>query len=165
VRIHAARFSESDEGLVIVGSASHNTPETDDFVADYKARARTRELPRLPQTNSHICLRLTPACTLAQSPKFTALGSSLKLLLVAEGAAHVYPRLAPTCEWDTAAAHAIVTEAGGEVLVAGECDSKGKMLPGVSWRDALAKQEAVRYNKPAPLNPFFVVYGARAKKA
>ena len=39
VRIHAAQFSESDEGLVLVGSASHNTHETDDFVADYKARA------------------------------------------------------------------------------------------------------------------------------
>lgn len=42
--------------------------------------------------------------------------------------AHVYPRLAPTCEWDTAAAHIIVDEAGGSVLQAGLCDSKGKLL-------------------------------------
>ena len=42
VRIHAARFSAADEGLVIVGSASHNTPETDAFVADFKARARVQ---------------------------------------------------------------------------------------------------------------------------
>lgn len=42
--------------------------------------------------------------------------------------AAVYPRLAPTCEWDTAAAHAIVLEAGGEVLQAGRCDSKGASL-------------------------------------
>ncbi len=47
---------------------------------------------------------------------------------VAEGVAHVYPRLARTCEWDTAAAHAIVEEAGGCVLQAGSCDSKGKLL-------------------------------------
>lgn len=47
---------------------------------------------------------------------------------VAEGEAHVYPRLAPTCEWDTAAAHAIVEEAGGVVLQAGKCDSKGVAL-------------------------------------
>lgn len=47
---------------------------------------------------------------------------------VAEGEAHVYPRLAPTCEWDTAAAHAIVEEAGGVVLQAGRCDGKGTLL-------------------------------------
>lgn len=45
-----------------------------------------------------------------------SMGSSLKLCLVAEGKAHLYPRLAPTCEWDTAAAQAIVEHAGGQVL-------------------------------------------------
>ena len=40
----------------------------------------------------------------------------------------MYPRLAPTCEWDTAAAHAIVAEAGGTVLQAGRCDAKGAPL-------------------------------------
>ncbi len=45
-----------------------------------------------------------------------SMGSSLKLCLVAEGVAHLYPRLAPTCEWDTAAAQAIVEHAGGQVL-------------------------------------------------
>mmetsp|Transcript_6157 Transcript_6157/g.18969 ORF Transcript_6157/g.18969 Transcript_6157/m.18969 type:complete len:108 (-) Transcript_6157:45-368(-) len=68
--------------------------------------------------------------------------------MVAEGAAHVYPRLAPTSEWDTCAAHAIVECAGGEVLQhAGGKDCN----PGAS----------VEYNKPHPLNPFFVVYGKR----
>ena len=78
---------------------------------------------------------------------------------MAEGVAHVYPRLAPTCEWDTAAAHAIVEEAGGEVLQAGRCDDSGALLE--DWRAALARREPVRYNKEAPLNPFFVVYGRR----
>jgi 3'(2'), 5'-bisphosphate nucleotidase len=43
------------------------------------------------------------------------LGSSLKLCLVADGTAQLYPRLGPTCWWDTAAAHAIVLESGAHV--------------------------------------------------
>ena len=46
----------------------------------------------------------------------TNMGSSLKLCLIAEGEADLYPRLAPTCEWDTAAAQAIVEAAGGLVV-------------------------------------------------
>ena len=46
----------------------------------------------------------------------TSMGSSLKICLVAEGAADIYPRLAPTCEWDTAAAHAVVRAAGGWIV-------------------------------------------------
>ena len=42
-------------------------------------------------------------------------GSSLKFLKIAEGAADLYPRLAPTCEWDTAPAHAVLEGAGGTV--------------------------------------------------
>lgn len=49
-------------------------------------------------------------------PVLTSMGSSLKLCLVAEGKADIYPRLAPTCEWDTAAAQAVVEQAGGVVL-------------------------------------------------
>jgi 3'(2'), 5'-bisphosphate nucleotidase len=67
-------------------------------------------------------------------------GSSLKFCMVAEGAADVYPRLGPTSEWDTAAAHAVVTGAGGTV----------SRLDG----------EPLRYNtREALLNPFFVAYG------
>ena len=67
-------------------------------------------------------------------------GSALKLCLVAEGAADVYPRLGPTSEWDTAAAHAVVTAAGGVV----------SRLDGA----------ALEYNTKADVrNPFFVAYG------
>ncbi len=45
-----------------------------------------------------------------------SMGSSLKLCLLAEGSADLYPRLAPTSEWDTAAAHAILCAIGGDVL-------------------------------------------------
>ena len=128
-QIHAAPFDPAAAGLAIVGSASHNSQETTEFVSQFK------------------------------DPVFKQLGSSLKLLMVAEGEAAVYPRLAPTCEWDTAAAHVVVTEAGGSVIQAGRCDNKGAALE--DWRAALAKDEPVLYNKEAPLNPFFVVYGSR----
>ncbi|MEW5249155.1 3'(2'),5'-bisphosphate nucleotidase CysQ [Microbulbifer discodermiae] len=68
------------------------------------------------------------------------MGSSLKLCLVAEGAADLYPRLAPTCEWDTAAAQAVVEAAGGLVV-----------------DDQFAP---LRYNtKDSVLNPSFYVIG------
>ncbi|MFZ2540635.1 MAG: 3'(2'),5'-bisphosphate nucleotidase CysQ [Gallionella sp.] len=69
-----------------------------------------------------------------------SMGSSLKFCLVAEGEAHFYPRLGPTMEWDTAAAHAIVSEAGGSV-----CDFTGQEL---------------RYNKADLHNPEFFVLPA-----
>lgn len=64
-------------------------------------------------------------------------GSSLKMCRVAEGAADIYPRLAPTCEWDTAAAQAIVEGAGGTVH-----DLEGNRL---------------NYAKDDVLNPSFLV--------
>jgi 3'(2'), 5'-bisphosphate nucleotidase len=68
------------------------------------------------------------------------MGSSLKLCLVAEGQADIYPRLAPTSEWDTAAAQAIVEAAGGLVL-------------DINF-------EPLRYNtKASLLNPNFLVIG------
>lgn len=128
-RISVKTFSMEDEGLTLVESASHNSPATSEFVSQFA------------------------------SPKFEQLGSSLKLLMVAEGAAHIYPRLAPTCEWDTCAAHAIVIEAGGEVIQAGLCDNKGVALE--DWKDVVAKSKPLVYNKENVLNPFFVVYGRR----
>jgi 3'(2'), 5'-bisphosphate nucleotidase len=68
------------------------------------------------------------------------MGSSLKICLVAAGMADIYPRLGPTCEWDTAAAQAVVECAGGHVT-----DVYGN---------------ALRYNtKSEFLNPFFLVFG------
>ncbi len=72
--------------------------------------------------------------------ELVSMGSSLKICLVAAGEADVYPRLGPTSEWDTAAAHAVVTCAGGQVV-----NVDGKPL---------------QYNtKDEYLNPFFIVYG------
>ena len=70
--------------------------------------------------------------------ELVSMGSSLKFCLVAEGKADFYPRLGPTSEWDTAAAHAVVNAAGGKVIT----------LDG----------QALRYNcKSSLLNPEFLV--------
>jgi 3'(2'), 5'-bisphosphate nucleotidase len=50
------------------------------------------------------------------APELISMGSSLKICLVAEGLADVYPRLGPTSEWDTAAAHSVLQEAGGDIV-------------------------------------------------
>ncbi len=65
-------------------------------------------------------------------------GSSLKICMVAEGTADVYPRFAPTMEWDTAAGHAIVKESGFDIVRPD--DSK-----------------PLEYNKEELLNPWFIV--------
>ncbi len=88
-------------------------------------------------------------------------GSSLKLCMVAEGSADVYPRIAPTMEWDTAAAHAVVAAAGGQVY---EYDSGlpaaaylGQGEEGASRPPGALRP--MRYNKENLLNPYFVVSG------
>ena len=49
--------------------------------------------------------------------KINYVGSSYKFCLIASGEAHIYPRMSPTCEWDTAAGHAILKKAGGNVTL------------------------------------------------
>lgn len=69
--------------------------------------------------------------------KLVSMGSSLKICLLAEGSADIYPRLAPTSEWDTAAAHGILCAAGGEIVD--------------------LQFEPLRYNsKESLLNPHFI---------
>ncbi len=72
------------------------------------------------------------------------MGSSLKFCVVAEGGADLYPRLGPTSEWDTAAAQAVVEQAGGSVVT---LDGK-----------------PMKYNtKENILNPYFFVVGPSDK--
>ena len=72
--------------------------------------------------------------------ELVAIGSSLKFCRVAEGAADVYPRLGPTSEWDTAAAHAVLLAAGGAV-------------------SALDGTPLAYNTREQLLNPFFVAFG------
>jgi 3'(2'), 5'-bisphosphate nucleotidase len=96
----------------VVASRSHMSDETLAFVSDIEKQGKMVD--------------------------FLSIGSSLKLCLVAEGAADVYPRFGPTMEWDTGAAHAVALYAGRQVLNA----------------DTM---QALVYNKPNLLNPSFIV--------
>ena len=78
--------------ITVIGSRSHMSPETEQFIGELKTRHG--------------------------EVNFLAAGSSLKFCLIAEGKADVYPRFGPTMEWDTAAGQAIVEQAGGRVLSA-----------------------------------------------
>lgn len=98
--------------VFVVGSRSHLSEETLAFVEQLKADGKKVE--------------------------FRSSGSSIKLCMVAEGSADVYPRFGPTMEWDTAAAHALVTSAGKRVL---------------RWPE----MKPLTYNKEDLLNPWFIV--------
>ena len=71
--------------------------------------------------------------------KLINIGSSLKVCLVAEGKADLYPRFAPTMEWDICAAHIILKEAGGEI-----------------WKAMDGYTNILIYNKPCLKNPYFI---------
>jgi 3'(2'), 5'-bisphosphate nucleotidase len=117
---------QTKDTFSVVASKSHNTPETEAFIEKLRQHHQNVEL--------------------------VSRGSSLKLCMVAEGSARVYPRIAPTMEWDTAAAHAIVLEIGHKVW---------QYNPQIKPEDYLNQKslqlESLIYNKPELLNPFFVV--------
>jgi 3'(2'), 5'-bisphosphate nucleotidase len=79
------------------------------------------------------------AATRFDAIEVVSMGSSLKMCLLAEGKADCYPRLAPTSEWDTAAAHAVLSAVGGEIV-------KTDFQP-------------LRYNEKSDiLNPHFIAF-------
>jgi 3'(2'), 5'-bisphosphate nucleotidase len=69
-------------------------------------------------TQANVDLMTTLARNWPGEIETTNAGSSLKFCVIAEGRADFYPRLAPTCEWDTAAAQAVLEAAGGQVVCA-----------------------------------------------
>jgi 3'(2'), 5'-bisphosphate nucleotidase len=113
--------------LKVVASKSHCNDETREFIADLEKVYGEAEL--------------------------VSRGSSLKLCMVAEGSADIYPRIAPTMEWDTGAAHAVVSAAGGRVF---EYKSEFGAIDYVSRSNTISD---VPYNKENLLNPYFVVSG------
>lgn len=84
--ISVAELPKGRSGWRLVGSRSHQSEAFRSFVENF------------------------------DKPEIQSLGSSLKICLVAEGSAHLYPRLGLTSEWDTAAAHAVLSGAHGEIL-------------------------------------------------
>ena len=80
--------------------------------------------PRMVASRSHAGAAVTAfrsalAAKSGSDPAIVSMGSALKVCVVAEGNADVYPRLAPTSEWDTCASHCVLTEAGGRLV---DCD-------------------------------------------
>ena len=71
------------------------------------------------------------------------LGSAVKFAWVAEGGADIYPRLAPTCEWDVAAGHAVVTAAGGRIT-----DAQGAELQFGRGREGFIVPEFIAWGDP-----------------
>ena len=101
-----------ENDFIVVASRSHLNIETELYIAD------------LEQAGKKIFL--------------ISSGSSLKFCLLAEGKANIYPRFAPTMEWDTAAGHAICNAVGLKVM---QCDL----------------DQELEYNKKNLLNPSFIV--------
>lgn len=113
-RLQACPYHPEESYLQIICSRSHLNEETANFVSAYPNHQKI------------------------------AKGSSLKFLILAGGDAHIYPRLAPTMEWDTAAAQIILEEAGGAVI---------------NWET----KKPLRYNKESLRNPHFVAYAQEIK--
>lgn len=103
--------------FTVVASRRHSSPEQERLLAGLSAAVGELEL--------------------------TSVGSSLKFCLLAEGAADCYPRLAPTSQWDTAAAQGVLEGAGGEVL-------------------GLDGQPFAYPSRESLLNPFFLALPAAA---
>lgn len=94
---------------------------------------------RLAVSRSHLSAETLEFSRQFLHPRFFSRGSSLKFMMLLEGQADLYPRLGPTMEWDTAAAHAILNAFGCGVY-------------------QLDLQAELRYNKPDLRNPFFLAF-------
>jgi 3'(2'), 5'-bisphosphate nucleotidase len=114
VPIRTRRHPAPGEPWIATVSRSHGDPRTDAFIA---ARPGAVRQP---------------------------LGSAVKFCRVAEGGADVYPRLAPTSEWDVAAGHAVLTAAGGKVT-----DGKGGALRFGEARDGFLVPQFIAWGDPA----------------
>lgn len=108
IKLNINNKNLNKDGIKIIASASHMNEETKNYIQQFK------------------------------NPQIINTGSSIKLLWIAENKADLYPRIAPTCEWDTCAAHAVVKYANGKVL---QYNTDKEMI----------------YNKENLLNPYFIV--------
>jgi 3'(2'), 5'-bisphosphate nucleotidase len=112
--IHTRLLPPRGEPWIVAASRSHGDPKTEAFIASRPGAVRH------------------------------ALGSAVKFGRVAEGDVDIYPRLAPTCEWDIAAGHAIVTAAGGRVT-----DGHGADLQfGTGRHDGFIVPEFIAWGDP-----------------
>jgi len=126
----------------------HGTEEYDGSVEDLRKKAinlpeiKNESAYRVVASRSHLSAETAEFIEKLKKNysniQIVSKGSSLKLCLIAEGAADIYPRFAPTMEWDTGAGHAIVSAAGGKVVLAED------------------ENIELKYNKENLLNPWFI---------
>ncbi len=105
--------SGNNDFFSVVASRSHLSPETKEFIDNIKKNYGNVQI--------------------------VSKGSSLKICMVAEGTANIYPRFAPTMEWDTAAGHAVIRSAGKRIVCAED------------------ENKELEYNKENLVNPWFIV--------
>jgi len=131
-------YSPTSKSLY-VGGINKNSFKIQDAVLEQIQTSPVADPIRIVASRSH--LNEETKKYISQFPRYELLqsGSSIKLCMVAEGKADLYPRFAPTSEWDTAAAQAVVEGAGGTVQ-----DTQGERLI---------------YQKDHILNPHFIVKG------
>lgn len=101
------------------------------------SKPETNDIKTIVASRSHLSLETQNFIDQYSYAEVISMGSSLKFMLVAEGKAQIYPRFAPTLEWDTAAAHGIILAMEGKVL---------------KWPEKVD----IIYNKENLLNPSFV---------
>jgi 3'(2'), 5'-bisphosphate nucleotidase len=116
--IHTRRIPPRGEPWIAAVSRSHGDSRTEAFIDDRPGAVRRK------------------------------LGSAVKFGRVAEGGVDIYPRLAPTCEWDIAAGHAIVTAAGGKIT-----DAAGGALEFGKGRKDFIVPEFIAWGDPAAACP------------
>ncbi len=104
-------FDAAPDGITVITSRSYHSNDTEKYISVLKKKYR--------------------------KIAFVEAGSALKFGLIAEGKADIYPRFAPTMEWDVAAGHAILKESGFSVVDA-------------------ATGHSLKYNKPDLRNPWFI---------
>ena len=114
-RLKVKTFDAKTKGLKILGSRSHMNQDTRDYLGQF------------------------------DNPVLLARGSSLKMMMIAEGKADLYPRMGPTMEWDTAASQIILEEAGGSMKKIDELTD-------------------LVYNKEDLLNPYFIASAKRIQR-
>ncbi len=112
-------LTKDNNTLNVIASRSHMNQDTSEFIENLKKE----------YTNINIISK----------------GSSLKLCLIAEGNADFYPRYGPCMEWDTAAGHAIILNAGGNIFI----------------KDS---DKQLEYNKESLLNPSFLAKNTHSKE-
>ena len=126
----------TEENLTVIENVGQKLPAQDPFARPFSAvMSRSHNSPETEAYVAELEQKFGPAERVSS-------GSSIKLCLVAEGTADVYPRFAPTMEWDTAAGDAVCRAAGCRVT------EKDGTTP-------------LRYNKSDMLNPWFLVQGLR----